>query len=309
MVIEMGVSMKTRASLAFASILLVPSVAHADDITISPRLWLVVDALSADSDQGGTGQSTGQVASFTSKPFIVPMIGGSIAYRSDSFLPKTTFTVTALFGSDNSLLTTRGSEIQQVTGTVLVNGQPTTETRQSLVSNEQRTPERLRRRDFELTAQTRMNDLLSWMVGVRYERARVRFTPTVTTISTNPFNGVVTVDTRTFSSFMGGYDLYSARAGMAFVAPLNENRTDLLYANGMAFIGRRINKDHQAAAQYDDATFIGPDLTVGYAHRFGGNVSLDLRYRAQFFFSIGGAGRFGEPKNSHGPSVAVAYTF
>ena len=41
----------------------------------------------------------------------------------------------------------------------------------------------------------------------------------------------------------------------------------------------------------------------------GGNIAVDLRYRAQFFFSIGGAGRFGEPKNSHGPSVALAYTF
>jgi hypothetical protein len=289
--------------------LMLPSVAHADDITISPRLWVVVDALSADSDQGGTGQSEGNVASFTSKPFIVPMVGGSIAYRSDSFLPNTTFTLTGLFGSDNSLLTTRGSEIQQVTGTVLVNGVPTTVTRESLVTSEQRTPEHLRRRDFELTAQTRINDLLSWMVGLRYERARVKFTPTVTTISTNPFNGVVTVDPRTFSSFMGGYDLYSARAGVAFVAPMNERRTDSLYANGLAFIGYRSNKDHQAAAQYDNATFIGPDLTVGYQHRFGGNIAFDLRYRAQFFFSVGGAGRFSEPKNSHGPSIALAYTF
>ena len=301
--------MKIRVPLAFASLLLAPSAAHADDITISPRVWIVVDALSADSDQAGTGQSTGQVASFNSKPFIVPMIGGSIAYRSDSFLPKTTFNLTALFGSDNSLLTTRGSEIQNVSQTVTVNGQPVTQTGQSLVTSLQRTPEHLKRRDVEFTAQTRINDLLSWVVGLRYEGARVRFTPTVTVTSTNPFNGVVTVDTRTFNSFTGGYDLYSARAGLAFVAPLNESRTDLLYANGLGFVGHRHNKDHQAATQYDNATFIGPDLTVGYAHRFGSNLSFDLRYRAQFFFPIGGAGHFSQPKNSHGPSVAVAYTF
>ena len=96
---------------------------------------------------------------------------------------------------------------------------------------------------------------------------------------------------------------------MSLIAPLNENRTDMLYANGMAFMGHRSNKDHQAAPQYDNATFIGPDLTVGYAHRFGGNVTIDVRYRALFFFSISGAGKFSEPKNTHGPSVAVAYTF
>jgi hypothetical protein len=296
-----GAIMKTSSWLVFASLLTISSVARADDFTIQPRAWLVVDALSADSDQGGTGQSTGLVASFTSKPFIVPMIGASIAYRSDSFLPNTVFTLTGLFGSDDSLLTTRGSEIQSVTQAGV--------TRQSLVSNEQRTPEHLRRRDFELTAQTRMNDLLSWMIGLRYERARVDFTPTVTTTSTNPFNGVVTVAARTFSTFTGGYDLYSARAGVAFVAPLNEKRTDSLYANGLAFIGYRHNIDHQAATQYDNATFIGPDLTVGYTHRFAPNIALDLRYRAQFFFPIGGAGHFSQPKNSHGPSIGVAYTF
>lgn len=297
--------MKNRASLAFASMLMLPSVAHADDITISPRLWVVVDALSADSDRGGTGQSTGDIGSFSSKPFIVPMVGGSIAYRSDSFLPKTTFTVTALFGSDNSQLTLRGSSIVPVT----VGGV----TRDQLQSSLERTRERLRRRDFEFTAQTRINDLWSWMVGLRYERARVRFTPTVTSTSSNPFavppQPTVTSTTVTFPSFMGGYDLYSARAGVAFVAPLNERRTDSLYANGLAFIGHRSNKDHTAAPQYDSATFIGPDLTVGYQHRFGGNIAFDLRYRAQFFFSVGGAGRFGEPKNSHGPSIALAYTF
>jgi len=302
MVIEMGVSMKTRASLAFASILLVPSVAHADDITISPRLWIVVDALSADSDRGGTGQSTGDIGSFSSKPFIVPMVGGSIAYRSDSFLPKTTFTLTALFGSDDSRLTLRGSSIVPVT----VGGV----TRDQLQSSLERTEEHLRGRDFEFTAQTRINDLWSWMAGLRYEGARVRFTPTITSTSTDPFNnGAVSTTVTTFPSFKGGYDLFSARAGVAFVAPLNERRTDSLYANGLAFIGRRSNKDHTAAPQYDNATFIGPDLTVGYQHRFGDNFALDLRYRAQFFFSIGGAGRFGEPKNSHGPSVALAYTF
>lgn len=299
--------MKFRAPLAFTALLFAPSAAHADDITISPRAWLIVDALSG-GDLSGTGASAGETSSFNSKPFVVPMLGASIAYRSDSFLPKTTFTLTGLFGSDNSLLTRRGSSVIPVTS----NGR----TRDQINSSVERTPEHLKRRDFELTAQTRINDLLSWMVGVRYERARVRFTPTVTSTSSNPFatdftppQPSVTTTVTTSPSFNGGYDLYSARAGMSLIAPLNENRTDMLYANGMAFMGHRSNKDHQAAPQYDNATFIGPDLTVGYAHRFGGNVTIDVRYRALFFFSISGAGKFSEPKNTHGPSVAVAYTF
>lgn len=111
------------------------------------------------------------------------------------------------------------------------------------------------------------------------------------------------------SSFSGGYDLFSLRGGVALAAPLNEDRRTLLYANAMGFVGRRENKDRIAAPQYDDASFIGPDLAVGLSHRFAPNIALDIRYRAQFFFSIGGSGKFAEPKTTHGPSLGLSYGF
>ena len=69
--------MKFRAPLAFTALLFASSAAHADDITISPRAWLIVDALSG-GDLSGTGASAGETSSFNSKPFVVPMLGASI---------------------------------------------------------------------------------------------------------------------------------------------------------------------------------------------------------------------------------------
>lgn len=292
-----GKSMKRFCAAAAFALLAMPSVALADDVTLAARSWYLFDSLSS-GDQIGTN-GAGDTASFTSETFTVLMKGGSISYRSDDFLPATTFTATGLFGSDTKELTTRGGSVINFPG----------QTFQQLMFSEQRTPQNLRRRDFEVTAQTRINDLLSWTLGARYERARVRFVSQVTNYASNPFTNKVDVTSVVSTPFSGGYDLFSLRGGVALAAPLNEDRRTLLYANAMGFVGRRENKDRVAAPQYDNASFIGPDVAVGMSHRFAPNIALDIRYRAQFFFSISGSGKFAEPKTTHGPSVGLSYGF
>lgn len=292
--------MRALFYMAGAIMAVAPVAAKADDITISPRAWLLFDNLSTGEEVGTNG--AGLTASVTSPPFVVFMKGASIGYRSDSFLPNTSFTATAMFGSDKKTLTVRGGGIFNVAG-------PNNTLAQQLFLSVEQTPQRLRRSDFELTAQTRINDLLSWTLGLRYERARVEFTPVVTNSSSNAFTNLVDVQRVTFSPFKGGYDLYSVRGGVAMAAPLNEARNDLLYANAMAFAGQRINLDSIAASRYNDATFIGPDITVGYSHRFSPNLAFDARYRGQFFYTVAGHGQLGSPKTTHGPSIGLSYTF
>ncbi len=271
-------------------------VARADDFSITPRLWYLMDNLASGTLKGTNGANA--TFSFNSPPFTVPMAGASITYHSDDFLKNTSFTLTGLYGSDRKVLVTRGSNV-----ITLPSG------RQQLIFSEQNTPQHLKRVDLELTAQTRINDLLSWTVGLRYERARTDFIAIVTNTASNPFTGKVESRTTTSSQFDGGYDLFSARAGIAFVAPLNDSRKDLVYGNAMAFVGQRNNIDPKAAPQYGNATFIGPDITVGYSHRLSKKLSFDLRYRTQFFFPVAGLGDFGDPKVTHGPSVGITASF
>ena len=284
------------ASLALALGLVLPvSAAQADDFSIAPRTWLLFDSLSGGDFKTDSGSET---FSFNSPPFQVLMAGASLTYRSDSFLPNTTFTATGLFGSDKKTLTTRGSSVQ-----TLAPG------KQQIIVTLQTAPQRLRRRDFELTAQTRMNDLLSFLVGVRYERARVRFHPHLDFTTNNPFTGEVVNTSQDVTPFTGGYDFYSARGGLALAAPMSDDGSNLVYGNLLGFIGVRREKNDQASPVFDNATLAGPDLSIGYAHRFGDHLTLDVRYRALFFFSVSGGGRFSEPKSTHGPNAALTFRF
>ena len=286
----------TAASIAAASaLILAASPAAATDVSVTPRAWLLFDSLSGgDFVADGTNASF----SFNSPPFQVLMKGASVALRSDGFAPNTTFTVTGLFGSDTKTLTTRGSTVNPVAPNF-----------QQIIFTLQNAGQRLKRQDYELSAQTRINDLVSWVAGVRYERARVRFSPTVTSTSSNPFTGQVQTVTTVVPPFDGGYDLYSARIGAAIAVPLSEAGNDLIYGNAMAFIGRREEKNPLSSPVFDNATLLGPDVSLGYVHRFSPNISFDIRYRALFFFSIGGGGRFSDPKSTHGPNAGLTIRF
>lgn len=288
--------MRCSIFTAAAAIVSFSSVARADDVSVTPRVWYLMDNLASGSFESTNGGNS--TFSFSSPPFTVPMAGASFTYHSDKFMPNSSFTLTGMFGSDRKRLVTRGGAV-----ITLPSG------REQLIYSEQNTPQHLKRLDLELTAQTRINDLLSWTAGLRYERARTDFVATVTNSSSNPFTGQITTISSITSKFDGGYDLFSARAGIAFIAPLNDARSDMVYGNAMAFVGQRNNIDPKAAPQYGDATFIGPDITVGYTHRLSRNISFDLRYRTQFFFPIGGLGSFGDPKVTHGPSLGVTASF
>ncbi len=103
--------MKLRFGLLATSLLIASSAAHADSLTVSPRTWLVIDNIANGNE--ASSNSAGVSASVTAPPFVVLMVGGALSYRSNSFAPKTTFTATALFGSDNETLTVRGGEVRR----------------------------------------------------------------------------------------------------------------------------------------------------------------------------------------------------
>jgi len=54
---------------------------------------------------------------------------------------------------------------------------------------------------------------------------------------------------------------------------------------------------------------IGPDISVGYVHRFTDTIGLDVRYRAIVYFPISGSRSFDDPRVNHGINAGLTFNF
>lgn len=272
-----------------------PNEASADDIDLALRTQYFFD----DFSTGGVTQSPdGTTFDFLifSEPFEFPMIGGSLSYRSDRFLPSTRFTFSALFGE---------SEVDRI----LLGASPVPEQGDTLVNVKSiriASEAEAERVDLELSSETRINDFISVVAGVRYEESIVDFDATITRIDSNNGGAPNAVEMFEFKEW---YKLYTARLGVAGAIPLDDQRQHNIYTNAQVFLGARDTKPGGDGVPLDDATLGGPDLSIGYNYRLSEEWILDARYRASIFFFLSGRRELGETKVTHGPSLSLVKRF
>ncbi|MCP4274426.1 MAG: hypothetical protein GY781_21080 [Gammaproteobacteria bacterium] len=298
--------MKMIKVLTAGLILLAGLPCLADDVTytISPRVWKFYDDMSFPG--GFAVGPSGNPFISSQEPFDVTLYGASLSFRMAETLPNTTFTLTALNGSDSENRSNLGGNVIE-----LDNG-----TR--VVFTETYHDQDLDRTDIEFTAQTQINDLSSWVVGLRYERSRLTLnttsryavanTPEEYQEQTN-LNGTVRIVSPEPYVGNGGYDLYTLRAGVAGTFPINSSGSQRFYANGLLFLGRQLEIDNNDSQLFEDRTLVGPDISVGYLVSLGDSISFDVRYRALFYYPLSGDSDGDSPDSTHGVNLGINVVF
>ncbi|MFL5295683.1 MAG: hypothetical protein ACJ798_04805 [Phenylobacterium sp.] len=280
------------ASIGFAAL---PYCARAED-TLSVRGWYFYDEIS-----GGQFTSANGAQDFTlsSPPFKIPMGGLAYTHRGVFGVPDASFTLSGMYGTASATLQTRGANV-----VTFPNG-----TQQVIVSL-QHASQDLKRTDIEAVYQRPINDLISWAVGARYERARITFVSTVQNISSNPVTGaIVQPPPTTTAPFTGGYDLTSVRGGLTMSVPIGEGGQHSLYGSAFGFVGYRSDDNPAASPLFKNATLAGPDISIGYVFRATDHVTIDARYRGIFFYEVSGGTGSNVPKVTHGLNVGLNVSF
>jgi hypothetical protein len=271
--------------IIFSGFLSAPCLAQDLSFSVSPRFWYFFDNFSTGNVKTGGGTTFLE----TSKPFNIPMFGGSLSVVVPA-LPTTSFTLTALYGTATNDVFVSGGSVSADT----------------VKYETQDVDADLRRFDIELTAQTSINENIGWLAGVRYEHVRIDFLSTFTQRFGGP--GGVLINPPFSIPFEDGYDFYSIRGGIAGAAPITVNGQHRFYGTFMAFTGYR-DPVIDTPNRYDSAYFLGPDVSVGYQWSINEITAIDLRYRLIAFFPLTGAGSLSEPKLTHGPSLTINFTF
>lgn len=243
-----------------------------------------------------------------------PMFGASISTGND----KDRFTLTGMYGAGNgsqtlTLITTNRLNI----GTQAITDFQVFE---AALDND------IDRYDLEVTWQSRLNEKLAIFGGLRYERLEVdalaRITADITynidnfvneTLVLNKPNQQPVYDVLNFQVGTN-VEVFSARAGVSAFVPVNQSMT--AFFNGMVHASYQpsysvrqslVGSNTDAFAfKAASETSLGPDIAVGLQWGIAENISMDLRYRAIFFFPIAGDFSFDDARVNHGINMGVS---
>lgn len=254
---------------------------------------------------------------------VYPLFGAAFTAGLDPE-NRTQVTVSALYGHANSEFKTLQTFQQAIT----VEGF----TAEDIITQYMVGDVKSKRLDLEVTLQHRVNERFAMLGGLRYERIHSKGSFDFSSVSSNNASnlfellfgeGDVVIGLNESEGTMTSEvtdHIVSARAGAAgFV---NLNARNLLYLNGLVHVthqfaddskGRLVVEDLDFDENYDiditSETAIGPDIAVGYVHKFSDKVGLDVRYRAIVYFPIGGNRSFDDPRVNHGVNAGLTFNF
>ncbi len=336
----------TRASaLAVAACLATPAQA---DFSFSPRFFLYFDnanqrssgfgevhelSQQSDAELGDllsdlyetpiTVSTNGITSAAINNQDVYPLFGGAFTVGLDQE-NRTQLTFSALYGTANSDMRVVQTFEQDIT----VEGF----TAHDLITQHMDGRNKAKRLDLELTAQHRLNERFALIGGLRYERVDAKTKGNYSwTSSSNALNifsvlfgdSSLRIDLQdadgTFSTTAKG-DIFSARFGGAAFA--NINQRNMVYLNGLVHVTHEPGSkskfhlvipdddiDQVSTIKVKGETAIGPDIAVGYIHKFTDTIGLDLRYRAIVYFPVGGSRDFDDPRVNHGINAGLTFNF
>lgn len=335
-----------RASaLAVAACTAAPAQA---DFSVSPRFFLYFDNASQrssgfDEQNSVLGQAdedaSQDLSDFFGTPVdvetsdatsaainnqqVYPLFGGAFTMDLDS-AKRTQLTFSALYGQANSTFRTVQTFRQDIT----VEGF----TAEDVITQHMEGKVKSKRLDLELNLQHRLNERFALLGGLRYEHIRSSGTFDFNNTSSNNASNL-------FELLFGEGDIviglnesngiakskvtdhiFSVRAGGAAFANLNQR--NMVYLNGVLHLTHQKASDAETRLTVEELDFdesfdvdikpetaIGPDIAVGYIHRFTDTIGLDVRYRAIVYFPVGGSRDFDDPRVNHGVNAGLTFNF
>jgi hypothetical protein len=336
----------TRASaLAVAACLAAPAQA---EFSFSPRFFLYFDNASqrqsgfdeqnsllgqADEDASQdlsdffetpiTVETSNATSASINNQQVYPLFGGAFTMGLDS-ANRTHVTVSALYGEANSTFKTIQTFEQEITALGF--------SAQDVITQFMEGDVKSKRLDLELTLQHRLNERFALLGGLRYERIKSKgsfdFNNTSSSNASNLFSllfgeGDVELGLNEANGTMTSKvtdHIFSVRGGGAAFANLNQK--NMVYLNGLLHYTHQSADDAEGRLVVPDLDFdeandidiesegaIGPDISVGYVHRFTDTVGLDVRYRAIVYFPISGNRDFDDPRVNHGINAGFTFNF
>lgn len=337
----------TRASALAVAACLAASPAQADS-SFSPRFFLYFDNASQRSSGfdeqaaltvAGDAKMSADLSDFFGTPVnvnthdvnsaainnqqVYPLFGAAFTTSLDS-ANRTQISVSALFGKAKSDFKTLQTFQQDITVDGFTAQDVLTQTLEGGVTS--------KRLDVELTLQHRLNERFALLGGLRYERIKSSGTFDFNNVSSNNASnlfqllfgeGDIVIGLNEANGTMSNKvtdHIFSVRAGGAAFANLNQR--NLVYLNGLLhlthqkaddavsrFVVEDLDIDETNEIDVNSETAIGPDIAVGYIHRFTDTVGLDVRYRAIVYFPVGGNRDFDDPRVNHGINAGLTINF
>lgn len=335
-----------RASaLAVAACMAAPAQA---DFSFSPRFFLYFDNASQRSSgfddihelsSQGDADLSEQLTDFYGTPITVdthditsaginnqqvyPLFGGAFTMDLDS-AKRTQLTFSALYGQANSnfkMLQTFEQDIDVLGFTA-----------RDMITQHIEAKVKSKRLDLELSVQHRLNERFALLGGLRYERIHSSGSGDYRYQSSNNAVNIFSVLFGDSTVIFDLYDaegtmktevtdhIYSARFGGAAFA--NINQRNMVYLNGLVHAthvpsskgkSRLIvpdeDIDQSSTIKIEGETAIGPDISVGYVHKFTDTIGLDVRYRAIVYFPVAGPREFDDPRVNHGVNAGLTFSF
>lgn len=335
-----------RASaLAVAACLAAPAQA---DFSFSPRFFLYFDNAyqrsSGFDDQnallaGADEEASEELSDFFGEPVLVdthtatsagisnqqvyPLFGAAFTAGLDSE-NRTQLTFSALYGESDTDIATLQTFEQDITVQGL--------TAQDVITQHISGKTKAKRLDLELTLQHRLNERFALLGGLRYERIKSTGDFDFRNVSSNNASNLFSLlfgsgevviglnEAEGFAKSEVTDHVLSARVGAAAFANLNQR--NMVYLNGLLHVTHQSAEDSETRFVVEDLDFdetfeidvksetaIGPDISVGYVHRFTDTIGLDVRYRAIVYFPISGSRDFDDPRVNHGVNAGLTFNF
>lgn len=329
--------------LAFAACIAAPAQA---DFSISPRFFLYFDNASQRQSgfESIAGLATEQdavesdrLSDFFGTPVVVstddvisasinnqvvyPLFGGAVTMDLNRD-KRTQVTLSALYGKSNSDFRT----LQNINQSISALGF----TANDILALTMDGPVKTKRLDLELTFQHRLNERFALLGGLRYEHLKSKGKFDVGFTSSNNASNLFELlfgegdielglnESQGTSTVKTSDNIYSVRFGGAAFAPIGKR--NMVYVNGLIHVthgadakGKTrftvpdIDFDRSESIKVKGETTVGPDIAVGYQHRFTDAVGVDLRYRGIFYFPVSGTKSFDDPRVNHGLNVGLTF--
>lgn len=252
---------------------------------------------------------------------VYPLFGGAVTMDLNQD-KRTQVTFSALYGKSDSDFRT----LQNINQSVSVLGFEASD----ILALTLEGPVKTKRLDLELTFQHRLNERFALLGGLRYEHleSKGKFDVGFTSSNngTNLFNflfgeGDIELElneSQGTSTVKTTDNIYSVRFGGAAFAPIGKRNT--VYVNGLIHVTHTadangktrftvpdLDFDTSESIKVDGETTLGPDIAVGYQHRFTDAVGIDVRYRGIFYFPVSGTKSFDDPRVNHGLNIGLTF--
>ena len=252
---------------------------------------------------------------------VYPLFGGAVTMDLNHD-KRTQVTLSALYGKSNSRFRTLQNTNQTVTALGFASS--------DILAMKMEGPVKTKRLDLELTFQHRLNERFALLGGLRYEHLRSKGSFDVDFTSSNNGSNLFQLlfgegdiefglsNSQGRSTVKSSDNVYSARFGGAAFAPIGKR--NMVYVNGLLHITHTADAKGKTRFVVPDLDFdssdditvagettMGPDIAVGYQHRFTDSIGIDVRYRGIFYFPVSGTKSFDDPRVNHGLNVGLTF--